>query len=149
MDVGVEVPHLHVDGELRVVHIRRQVGEPLVELPAHVLGQLDGGHGEGFVRPLALHLEGFGRPELVPQVVGGAAGDGDLVLGAGPGPAQAHRPEQLRHGRPRALEVRRVIQRLHVGGGLAGVYLEGAVLLQPPLGVAHELFLKAPAVQPL
>ena len=98
---------------------------------------------------MALHLEGAGGGQLVPQVGGGALDDGVLVLGAGPGPAQAHRPEQLGHGLPGSFEVRPLVQRLHVGGGLAGVYLELAVFLQPPLGVAHELFLKAPAVQAL
>ena len=135
--------------QLRVVHVRRQVGEAVVELAAHILGQLDGGHGEALVRPLALHLEGSGGAQLVPQVVHGALHNGVPVLGAGPGPAYAHRAEQLAHGGPGALEVEGIVQRLHIGGGLAGVDLEGAVFLQPPLGVAHHFLLKAPAVEAL
>ena len=131
------------------MNVHRQVGEGVVQLAAHVLGQLDAGHGEGLVRPLGLHLEALGGAELIPQIFLGAGGDGVLILGAGPGAAQTNHAEELLHGLPRALEIAVLAERLHVGGGLAGVDLEGAVFFQPPLGVAHELFLKAPAVEAL
>ena len=149
VDVCVEIPHLHMDRQLRVAHVRRQMRVAVVELSPNVLGQLDGGHGEGFVRPLGLHLKRFGGLELVPQVLHRALDDLVLVLGAGLGPAHSHRPEHLAHGLPGALKVGVFVQGLHVGGGLAGIHLKRTVFFQPPLGVAHQFLLKAPAVQAL
>ena len=61
VDVGRVLPHLHEHRQLRVVDVHLQVGEGVVERAAHPLAQLDAAHGEGLVRPLALHLEALGR----------------------------------------------------------------------------------------
>ena len=149
VDVGGKVPHLHVDGELRVVHVRLDVGEGLVELPPHVLGELDGGQGEGLVRPLGLHLKGPGGHQVVVEVGLGGFEDGLGGLFAGLGPGQAHHPEQAGEGGEGPVHVAPGLLGLHVGDGLAGVDAELAVLLQPAAGVAHEPLLKGAAVEAL
>ena len=149
VDVGGVVPHLQVDGQLRVVHVHGQVGVLLVQLAAHVLGELDGGHGEALVRPLGLHLEGLGGPQPVPQVLHGGLEHGVLVLRAGPGPGQANHAEELGHGLPRAVQIAVLALRLHIHGRLLGVYLEFAVGLEAAAGVSHETVLKGTPVEPL
>ncbi len=84
VDVGGVVPHLDIHGELRVVHVHLQIVIGLVELAAHILAELDGGHGEGLVRPLGLHLEGFGGAQLGIQEFFGGGQNGVLVLFTGP-----------------------------------------------------------------
>ena len=66
-----------------------------MQLAAHVLGQLDRGHGEGLVRPLGLHLEGLGRHELVAEVGLGGLQQRVLVLGAGPGRLRPTTPKSF------------------------------------------------------
>ena len=127
VDKGLVVPHLHMDGELRVVDVHDQVGKGVVELASHILGQLDRGHGKALVRPLGLHLKGAGGTQLVPQVLLGAGHNGVLVLGAGSGPAQARHAEQPAHGLPGPFKVTAFVLRLDIGGRLAGIHLKRTV----------------------
>ena len=149
MDIGGKIPDLHVDHHLGSVHIRLDVGEGLVEFSAHKLGQLDGGHGKGLIRPLGLHLKGAGGHQIVPEVGFGGFqnGLGGFLTGLGPG--EPHRPEQAAEGFKGPVQVTAGLLGLHVGDGLAGVNAELAVWLQPATGVAHEALLEGPAVEAL
>ena len=149
VDIGGKIPDLHVDHHLGSVHIRLDVGEGLVEFSAHKLGQLDGGHGKGLIRPLGLHLKGAGGHQIVPEVGFGGFqnGLGGFLTGLGPG--EPHRPEQAAEGFKGPVQVTAGLLGLHVGDGLAGVNAELAVWLQPATGVAHEALLEGPAVEAL
>ncbi len=105
VDEGGVVPDLDVDGELRVVDVHLQIGVQVVQLSPHILAELDGGHGEGLVRPLGLHLKGAGDGQLVPQVFPGGGQNGVLVLVTGPGPGQTHHAEHLFQGLPGPVHV--------------------------------------------
>ena len=149
VDIGRKVTDLHVDHHVGVVHIGPQMLEGLVQLTAHKLGQLDGGHGEGLVGPLGLHLEGLGLHEVVVQVGLGGLQDGLGGLVAGLGPGQAHHAEEVLQGLKGAVHVAVQALGLHVSNGLAGVDAELAVLLQTAAGVGHEAVLEVVAVQAL
>jgi len=131
------------------MHVHLQVGIELVQLPAHILGELDGGHGEGLVGPLGLHLEGPGGGEPVPQVFLGGLEHGVLVLGARPGPGEAHHAEETLHGLIGPVQIAGILLGLHIQGGLLGVHPELAEGPQAALGVSDELVLKAAAVEAL
>ena len=74
---------------------------------------------------------------------------GVLVLFALPAQAHVGGAEDLLHGLEGGGGVALVGERLNVGNGLPGVNFEMAQALEPPLGVLHELLLKAVAVQAL
>jgi len=132
-----------------MVDVHLQMGEGVVQLPAHILGKGDGGHGKGLVRPFGLHFEGLCRQKEVAEVGLGGLQHGVGRLLARSGPGEADHAEKFFHGGIGAVHIAGVVLRLHIGGGLAGVYLEVAVGAQPADGVRHQFFLKAAAVQPL
>ena len=138
-----------MDGKLRVVDVHLQIGVELVQLAAHVLAELNRGHGEGLIRPLGLHLEGAGGGQLVIQIFPGGGKDGVLVLLTGPSPAETHHAEHAGQRLPGPVHVTCVGHGLHIGGGLAGVHPELAQIVQPAVDVGLELVLKAAAVQAL
>ena len=149
VDVGGVVPHLDIHGELRVVHVHLQVVVGLVELAPHVLAELNGGHGEGLVRPLGLHLKGSGGTQFRIQEFFGGGQDSVLVLLTGPGQGQAHDAEDLLQGLIGPQHIAAVVLGLHIGGRLAGVHPELAVGVEAAVDVGLELVLKAAAVQAL
>ena len=106
-----------------------------MELAAHILAELDGGHGEGFIRPLGLYLEGPGGPELLVQKVPGTGQDGVLVLLAGAGQGQPRDAEHLGQGLVSAPHIAAVILGLHIGGGLPGIHPELAVGVEAAVDV--------------
>ena len=146
VDVGGKVTHLQIDGDLRVVYVYLQVGEGILEVAAHRLGQLDGGHRKGLVRALGLHLEGLGGIELVCQIGLGGVPHGLYRLFAGVAAGQPHHAKEVLHGGVGSVHVAGLVQGLHIDGGLAGVDVELPEGLEPPPRVVHQLFLKAAAV---
>ncbi len=136
-------PHLDIDREIRVVDVHLQVVVGLVELTPHILADLDGGHGEGFIGPLGLHLEGAGGAELVIQKFLGAGQNGVLVLVAGTGQRDAHNAEHLGEGLVGAFHIAGIVLGLHIGGGLAGVHPELSVGVEAAVDVRLEFILKA------
>ena len=149
VDEGGVVPDLHIDGELRVVDVHFQIGVQLVQLAPHILAELDGGHGEGLVRPLGLHLEGAGSGQPVVQILLAGAKNGVLVLVTGPGPAETHHAKDLFHGFPGTVHVAVLVHGLHIGGGLAGVHPKLAQTVETAVDIGLELVFKAAAVQSL
>ena len=149
VDIGRRVPHFQMDGQLGVVDIHLEVGVALVQLAAHPLGQLNGGHGEGLVGPLGLHLKGFRTGEFLPQVGAGRLQHLLLGLAAGSGPGQTHDAEHPAHGLIGPVHVAVGALGLHVHGGLLGVHLELAQGAETALGVGDEFILKPAAVQAL
>ena len=135
VDVSGVVPHFHVDGEFGMVDVHLQVIVGLVELAAHILAELDGGHGEGFICPLGLYLKGPGGPELVVQKVPGTGQNGVLVLLTGAGQGQPRNAEHLGQGLVSALYVAAVVLGLHIGGGLPGIHPELAVGVEAAVDV--------------
>ena len=135
VDIGGVVPDLDVDRQLRVVDVHLQVVVGLVELAAHILAELDGGHGEGFICPLGLYLKGPGGPELVVQKVPGTGQNGVLVLLTGAGQGQPRNAEHLGQGLVSALYVAAVVLGLHIGGGLPGIHPELAVGVEAAVDV--------------
>ena len=149
VDVSGVVPHFHVDGEFGMVDVHLQVVIGLMELPAHILAELDGGHGEGLVRPAGLYLKGAGGAELVVQKFLGAGQDGVLVLPAGAGQGQTHDAEHVLQGLIGPLHIAALAYGLHVGGRLPGVHPELAEGTETAVEVGLELVLEAAAVEPL
>ena len=49
MHIGVGVPDLHGDNDLRMVHVHGQVGEPVQQDAPQLPADLRGFHGEGLV----------------------------------------------------------------------------------------------------
>ena len=138
-----------MDGELRFMDIHLQMRIGIVDHAAHILAQLDGGHGEALVRPLGLHLEGFGRHELVMEIGGRRLKEGILVLLAGLGAAQARHAEHRLNGRPGALQIAGCLQRLHIHRGLPGIDAEAAILVDAAADIGGQPILELAAVQPL
>ena len=95
MDVAGEVPDLQVDRQLRIVDIHLQVGIGLGQQSAHVLAQLNGGHGEGLIAALGLHLKALGAAQLIVQIGAGRPEKGVRILLAGLGPGQGRHAEEL------------------------------------------------------
>ena len=116
---------------------------------AHPLAQLDGAHGEGLVRPLALHLEALGRGQRSAQIGPGRVENGLLALLAGQRPGDGDDAEHLLAGSVSPGDVAGLLRRLHIDSGLAGIYLPLAESLGAAADVAHQLHLKAAAVQSL
>ena len=149
VDIGRVLPYLQIDRQLRIVDVHGQMGKGVVERAAHPLAQLDGAHGEGFVGTLALHLEGFCRQQRRAQILLRGGEDGLLLLGTGHGPGDGDDAEHLLAGVVSRRQIAGLLRRLHIDGGLAGVNLELAVPLGATADVAHQLHLKAVAVQAL
>ena len=149
MDIGRVLPHLQIHRQLRGVNVHRQVGEGVMQRAAHPLAQLDAAHGEGLVGALALHLEGLGGQQRRAEILFGGGEDGLLLLGTGHGPGNGDDAEHLFAGVVGGVQVAGLLHRLHIDGGLAGVDLEFAVPLGAAADVAHQLHLKAVAVQSL
>ena len=149
VDVGRVLPYLDVHRQLRVVYVHRQVGEGVVERAAHPLAQLDAAHGERLVRPLALHLEALGGGERTAQIRFGGVEDRLLRLFTGQGAGDGDDAEHLLAGTVGSRHVAGVLHRLHVDGGLAGIYLPLAEPLGTAADIAHQLHFKAAAVQSL
>ena len=135
VDIGGLLPDLHIHRQLRVVDVHRQVGEGLVQVSAHPLAQLDGAHGEGLVRPLALHLEAAGRRQGIAQIGLGGFQNGLLLLGAGQGPGHGDDAENLLAGGIGPGQVAGLLRRLHIDGALLGVHPE----LAEPAGAAADI----------
>ena len=149
VDIGRKVTDLHVDHHVGGVHVGPEMLKGLVQLTAHELGQLDGGHGEGLVRTLGLHLEGLGLHQVVVQVGLCGLQDGLRGLVAGLGSGQTHHTEEVLQGLESAVHVAVQALGFHISNGLAGVDAELAVLLETAAGVGHEAVLEVVAVQAL
>lgn len=149
VDIGGKIPDLYVDHHLGSVHIRLDVGEGLVEFSAHKLGQLNGGHGKGLIRPFGFHLKGAGGHQVVPEVGFGGFqnGLGGFLTGLGPG--EPHCPEQAAEGFKGPVQVTAGLLGLHVGDGLAGVDAELAVWLQSATALPMRRSSKVRRLRPL
>ena len=149
MDIGRVLANFHIHRQLRGVDIHLQMGKGVVEHPSHPLADLNGAHGEGFVRPLTLHLKAARLTETVAQVRLGGLQNGLLALLAGHSPGDGDEAKDLLAGGIGPGEVAAVPHRLHIDGALAGVDFELAEFLGPAADVRHELGFKAVAVQAL
>ena len=148
VDIGVLLPDLHINRQIRMVHIRFHV-EELPQLAAYILGDLDGVHGELLVCPAALHLEGSGLGKFIRQIGLGGLHNGVHLLGARDGAGHRHDAEHLTGSLEGGLHVAVLGLRLHIDSALANVDLEAAAGLHPAADIAHQLILKAAAVQAL
>ena len=148
VDIGVLLPDLHINRQIRMVHIRFHV-EELPQLTAYILGDLDGVHRELLVRPAALHLEGSGLGKFIRQIGLGGLHNGVHLLGARDGAGHRHDSEHLTGSLEGGLHVAVLGLRLHIDSALANVDLEAAAGLHPAADIAHQLILKAAAVQAL
>ena len=149
VDVGREVANLDHHGQLRLVHVHRAVGVGLRELPAHVLAQLDGGHGKALVAALRLHLEALRAAHIVGKVADGKLRDGVLVLLAGGGAADLHDAEHVLQSLEGGVKIGVLALGLDVDRGLHARHLEFAQAQKPPAHIAHQLLFKALAVETL
>ena len=120
-----------------------------MKLTAHILAELDGGHGEGLIGPLGLYLKGAGGAELVIQKLLSTGQNGVLVLLTGAGQGDAHNAEDLGQCLVGALHVTGVVLGLHIGGGLTGIHLKLAKGVEAAVDVGLQFILKAAAVQAL
>ena len=135
VDIRLLLPDLYIHRQVRVVNVHRQVGEGLVQVAAYPLAQLDGGHGEGLVCPLALHLEAPGRRQGIAQIGLGGFQNGLLLLGAGQGPGHGDDAENLLAGGIGPGQVAGLLRRLHIDSALLGIYPEPA----EPGGAAADI----------
>ena len=149
VDIGRVLADLQIHRQLRVMHVHDQMREGVVQRAAHPLAQLNAAHGEGLVGALALHLKGFGRQQRRCQILSGGGENGLLLLGTGHGPCNGDDAEHLLAGVIGRVQIAALLHRLHIDGGLAGVDFELAVPLCAAADVAHQLHLKAVAVQSL
>ncbi len=149
MDIGRQVPHLDMHGELRLMDVHRRIGIGLAELAAHVLAKLYAGHGEGLVAALGLNLEAPCPLHILPEIVYGQSRDGVLVLCAACGPGQIDYAENLFQRVKGGIHVLAVAPRLHIHRGLETVDPKAANGRQTAADVAHKLQLEAFAVQSL
>ena len=106
-----------------------------MQVAAYPLAQLDGGHGEGLVCPLALHLEAPGRCQGAAQIGLGGVQNGLLFLGTGQGPGHGDDAENLLAGGIGPGQVAGLLRRLHIDGALLGVHPE----LAEPAGAAADI----------
>ena len=148
VDIGVLLPDLHINRQIRMVHIRFHV-EELPQLAAYILGDLDGVHGELLVCPAALHLEGSGLGKFIRQIGLGGLRNGVHLLGTRDGAGHRHDAEHLTGSLEGGLHVAVLGLRLHIDSALANVDLEAAAGLHPAADIAHQLILKTAAVQAL
>ena len=147
VDIAGKVADFQVDDQLRIVDVHLQMRVGFREQAAYVLAQLDGGHGEGLVAALGLHLEALGVFQVLVQIGTGGLEKGVRVLLAGFGTGQAHDAKQLLHGLPCAVQIAGLLQRFHVDDGLTGDGADAAVGVEAALEVAHQPLFKATAVQ--
>ena len=149
VDIGCLLADLHIDRQVRLVHVHGHMGKGLGQLAAHGLRDLDGVEVEQFVGALALHLEGAGGGKLVGQVGLGGLHDGVDVLLAGDGPGDGHHAEDLLGSLVGGLHITVVLLRLHVDGTLTDVDLKTAAGLHAVAHGLDQLILKGAAVQTL
>ena len=149
VDIGGQVPHLHVHGVLRVMDVHLHPGVGFRQPSADFLGQLDGGQGEALVRAFGLHLEGLGTVQIVPQVIFDGGKDRVQVFLAGAAAAQAHHAENGAAGFPRSIHVRFLVHRLHVHRGLENIHVKIAVLLHAAADILPQFVLKLALIRAL
>ncbi len=149
VDKGVQLPHLHPDGQVGVVHVHLEVGELLQQVAAHLGGDLRGLVGEFLVAALALHFKGGDGVQLFRQILCGPPADGVQLLFADAGPDIAHHPKHLGHPLLGQVQVGLGIFGHHVHGGLPGGYGELPGRLQAAADIFQENVLKGPAVEAL
>ena len=149
VDIGCQIAYLNVYGKLRIVHVNCGVGEGLGKLTAHILAQLDAGHGEGLVAALGLNLEALCAEHILAQILLGKGHDGVLVLFAGGGADDGNDAEDLTQNLHGGVHIGAVVLALNVDGRLEAVYLEFADLFQTAADVGLKLLLKSAAVQAL
>ena len=135
VDIGGVVPDLDVDRQLRVVDVHLQVVVGLVELAAHILAELDGGHGEGFIRPLGLYLKMSWRSEAGRPESPGRRPEWRPCPSHRGGPGKAPRCRTPWSG-PRRRPARRSCRPwAPLGGGLPGIHPELAVGVEAAVDV--------------
>ena len=149
VDIGGQIPHLHVHGVLRVMDIYLHPRVGFRQPSADLLRQLDGGQGEALVRALGLDLEGLGAVQIVSQIVFDGGKDRVQVLLAGAAAAQAHHAENGTAGFPCPVHVRFLVHRLYVHRGLEDIHVKIAVLLHAAADVLPQLVLKLALVRAL
>ena len=116
---------------------------------ADLLGELNGGEREGFVRTLALDLEILRAGKFRGKVILGGADDGLHVLFTGQGAADGDDAEDLLAGGVGGGEVALVVHRLDIDGALFGIDTEIAALRRAAAQVSDQFVLKAAAVEAL
>ena len=146
MDVGGEVPHLHMHRVVRVVDVHGHLGEGLGQPSADLLGELNGVEGEGLVGALGFDLKTLGHAELVSEIRKYRGIDGVGGLFAGAAAAHGGDAEHRGAGLPGAVQIAAVALRLHIDGGLLEVDAEVAVGLHPATDVALEAVFKGAAI---
>ena len=146
---GVILPNLHPDGDLRLFHLRLQMGKHIAEVAAHFPADLGRGQGEALVGALGLHLIGADTAQQVFQIQACLFLDVPDVLFTHHGAAHAHQTEHPAADLHGLVHGSAFILRLHVEGGLAAVDLEIAHLFQPPVQGLLQTILKFTAVQAL
>ena len=149
VDIGRLFPHLHMDAQLRRMHIHLQMGIRIVEQAAHILGNFHAVHREMLVRPFGLYLEGPGGAQFGVQVILRTVENSVLVLGTGQGAGNGNRAEHLPAGPISPIQVTGVALRLHINCALLGVHPEAAIVGQTAADIAVQLVLKGAAVQAL
>ena len=149
VDKGVILADLHPDGDLRILHLRLQVGKHIAEVAAHFPADLGRCQGEALVSALGLHLIGADTAQQVFQIQAGLFFNVADVLFAHHGTAHAHQTEYPAADLHGLVHGCAFIQRLHIEGGLAAVDLEVAHLFQTPMEGLLQTILKFTAVQAL
>ena len=148
VDIGGQVPHLYMDGELRVMDIHHRVRVGVGQLAPHILAQLYAGHGEGLVAALGLHLEALCPLHIIPEIFYCQPGNGLLVLLAAGGPAEIYNAEDLPQSLEGGVHVG-ALRPLHVNRGLHAVDPEIPYGGQAAAHIGQQLLLKALAVEAL
>ena len=148
VNVGVLFPNLHVYRKVGRVHLRLFM-EKLRQLAADILGNLNRIHGELLVRSSALHLKRLGFCKFIRKIGLGGLHNGVHSFVAGHGPGHGHNAEDLPRRLIGGLHVAFLRLRLHINGALADIDLKAAAVLHAAADVAHQLILKAAAVQAL
>ena len=149
VDISRLFPDLYENRQVGMVNVHRHLGEQLVQLAAHRLGQLDGVQRIALVRPLALHLKGPRLGELSGKIGFGSVNNGFHGFFTGQRPCHRCHAEHLSAGAVSAVHVAPVFLGLHINGALPGVDLKAPVGTDPAADVGHQLVLKYVPVQPL
>ena len=149
VDVGRVVADLDKHRQLGVVDVDRATRERLMQRAADLLGELNGGEREGFVRALALNLEILRAGKFWGKVILSGADDSLHVLFTGQGAADGDDAEDLLAGGVGGGEVALVVHRLNINGTLLGVDAEIAALRRAAAQISDQLILKAAAVEAL
>ena len=146
MDIGRQVPDLHIHRILGMMHIHLQVGMGLRQAASNLLGDANGGQREGLIRALGLHLKRCCRLQVLPQIRLDCVKHPVQILLTGAAAAQRHRTEDKMTRLPCPLQV--TVWRLwfHIDSRLDDIHVKFAIGLHPAAHILSELILKLLAV---